>query len=122
MEKERERREEMLNLIKRFMLAGVGALALTKDEVDEFLDRLVERGELAEDEARRALKEAIERQERKAQKAVEKLGVEEKVETVSKKADIPRKSDIVALAERIEEISRKLDALSARIREQEKPE
>ncbi len=122
MEKERERREEMLNLIKRFMLAGVGALALTKDEVDEFLDRLVERGELAEDEARRALKEAIERQERKAQKAVEKLGVEEKVETVSKKADIPRKSDIAALAERIEEISRKLDALSARIREQEKPE
>ncbi len=122
MEKERERREEMVNLIKRLMLAGVGALALTKDEVDEFLDKLVERGELAEDEARKALKEAIERQEKKAQEAVEKLGVEERVETVSRKADILHKSDIEVLAERIEEISRKLDALSARMREQEKSE
>ncbi len=122
MEKERERREEMANLIKRLVLAGVGALALTKDEVDEFLDKLVERGELAEDEARKALKKAIERQEKRAQEAVEKLGVEEKVETASKKADIPRRSDIEALVERVEEISRKLDALSERIREQEKPE
>ncbi len=122
MKEKEERREEMTTLIKRLLLAGVGAIALTKDEVDDFLDRLVERGELAEEEAHKMLKEVAERQEKKAQKAVEKLGVEKKAEKVSEKADIPRKSDIDALAGRIEEISRKLDALNARLKEQEKTE
>ncbi len=122
MKEKEERREEMTALIKRLLLAGVGAIALTKDEVDDFLDRLVERGELAEEEAHKMLKEVAERQEKKAQKAVEKLGVEKKAEKVSEKADIPRKSDIDALAGRIEEISRKLDALNARLKEQEKTE
>ncbi len=122
MKEKEERREEMTALIKRLLLAGVGAIALTKDEVDDFLDRLVERGELAEEEAHKMLKEVAERQEKKAQKAVEKMGVEKKVEKVSDKADIPRKSDIDALAGRIEEISRKLDALNAKLKEQEKTE
>ena len=122
MKEKEERQEEMATLIKRLLLAGVGAIALTKDEVDDFLDRLVKRGELAEDEAHKMLREMAERQEKRAQEAVEKLGVEKKVGKVSEKADIPRRSDIDALADRIEEISRKLDALNARLKEQEKTE
>jgi hypothetical protein len=39
-------------LSRKVLLAGVGAAVLAQDEISDFVDRLVERGEIAEQDAR----------------------------------------------------------------------
>ncbi len=104
---------DMTGVVKRLILAGIGAMALTKDEVDEFLDKLVERGEIAEKDAKSILKEAMERQREKAGEVGGKLKLEEKIEEVLDRMNLPKKEDIEELENRIGELSRKLDAIRA---------
>ncbi len=46
----------MSNELKRILLAAAGAVGLAKDEAVKLLDRLVERGEVAADEAKAVMK------------------------------------------------------------------
>jgi poly(hydroxyalkanoate) granule-associated protein len=113
--KERREKEveslDMTSVVKRLILAGIGAMALTKDEVDEFLDKLVERGEIAEKDARSILKEALARQRERAEEMGERLKLEEKIEEVLDRMNLPKKEDIEELQQRIVELSRKLDTI-----------
>ncbi len=45
-----EKHSFLYNIVRRVLLAGVGAAALAEEEIQEFLQRLVERGEIAEQE------------------------------------------------------------------------
>ena len=42
----------MVAMVRKVLQAGVGAFALTKDEVEDFVSKLVERGEIAEQDGR----------------------------------------------------------------------
>ena len=39
--------------VRRVLMAGVGAVALAQEEIDEFVGKLVERGEIAEKDGRK---------------------------------------------------------------------
>ncbi|RPI51805.1 MAG: hypothetical protein EHM56_09100, partial [Chloroflexi bacterium] len=43
-----ERRGSLLDATRRMMLASIGAVAMAQDEMEAFVDRLVERGQIAE--------------------------------------------------------------------------
>lgn len=97
--------------MKRLLLAGLGAFALTYDEVERFVHKLVERGELAQKDGEKLLGELRHRFQA-PRPPVEKVGerVEQGVEEFLNRLNIPSKRDI-------DELSAKIAQLSARIEE-----
>ena len=114
-------------LARKVLLAGVGAVALTMEEAQEFVEKLVERGEIAETDAQKLMQElrkrarrgekevtkAAQKAEKDTKSAVKKAegALEDTVESVLKGLNVPSKSDVDALSKKIGELSRKVDAL-----------
>ncbi|HEY7197965.1 MAG TPA: hypothetical protein VH306_12330 [Gaiellaceae bacterium] len=61
-------------LVERFLLAGVGAVALTKERVDELSEDLSRRGQLTREEARDAIDDAVHRWRGDALRVSERAG------------------------------------------------
>lgn len=97
------------------LLASVGAISLAQDEINNFLDRLVERGEMAEADARRLVREVTERREN-----LEKERRQRVIQAKEARGTAPAsvsKADIQALNARIVELTRQIEEL----RRQQKP-
>ncbi len=107
--KAEEKCGDLFDLTRRVLLAGVGAVGLAHDEVHAFLDRLVERGELAQKQARDLLKEVSERREGRLQKARTRL--REHLSRLLEALDVPRRSDLEALERRLERLTTQVEAL-----------
>jgi poly(hydroxyalkanoate) granule-associated protein len=104
-----------IELLRRMLLAAVGAVAMSRDETEQFVAKLVERGELAQKDAEKLLRDV---QSRLRQSRPE---VQEQAEKVTTRAqhgmeeflnrlNIPSKRDI-------EELSAKIAQLAARVEE-----
>lgn len=106
-------RNPFIESTRKVLLAGVGAMALAQDEAEQFVNRLVERGEIAEKDGRKLVKEMIERRREKRSKVRE--DVEEKldrrIEEVLHRMNVPTRSDIDALSRKITNLTKKVDAL-----------
>jgi hypothetical protein len=46
-----------IDLVRKMLLAGVGAVAMSRDETEQFVGKLVERGELAQKDAEKLLRD-----------------------------------------------------------------
>lgn len=121
-------------LARKVLLAGMGAVALTLEEAQEFVEKLVERGEIAETDAQKLmqdLRKRAQRSEKEATKVAKKAekntkgavkkaegvlegALEETVEGVLKGLNVPSKSDVDALSKKIGDLSRKVDALRSK--------
>ena len=97
-----------MDAARKVLLASIGAVALATDEIEDFVGKLVERGEIAEKDGRNLLKDVLERR-RKMGPLEEKL--DQQVERVVSRLNIPTKSDVDALTDRIADLSRKIDEL-----------
>lgn len=96
------------------LLASIGAVALAQDEIEEFVNKLVERGELAEKDGRQIVKDLMERRKQKAEEARGEVGDELKnrIEDVLHRLNVPTKRDIDALSQKITTLSQKVDELT----------
>lgn len=95
--------------LRRVLLASIGAVALTKDEMAEFLEKLVARGEIAEQEARKLIAEISEKRKKKAEEAQEMAA--ERIRKVLDRMDIPTRADLDELSKKVEALARKIEAL-----------
>jgi polyhydroxyalkanoate synthesis regulator phasin len=95
-------RGSVYDISRKVLLAGIGAMVLAQDEVISFVNRLVERGELAEKDARKLLREIMERRE--------KLEHEKAVEKTTHPA-AATKADVETLMARIDELNKKLEEM-----------
>jgi polyhydroxyalkanoate synthesis regulator phasin len=107
-EEERER-GGILEASRRLMLASIGAVALAQDELENLAQRLVERGQIAEKDSKRLVREIMDRRRRETERAEEQ--VEKGVEEILQRMNVPTKSDIEALSAKIEALSKKVDEL-----------
>ena len=91
--------------VRMILLAGVGAMSLAQDEVNNFVDRLVERGEIAETDARQLVKEVMDRRE--------KLEEERRVHVRESRAKpvAATRGEVDALNARIAELTRQIEEL-----------
>ena len=101
--------------LRRLLLASIGAVALSRDETEVFLNKLVERGELAQKDAEKLLRELQNRVRQSRPQVgpqVEKIGarMEQGVEEFLNRLNIPSKRDI-------DELSAKIAQLAARVEE-----
>ncbi len=110
---EQKRERAVVDTVRSVLLAGIGALALTKDEVQDILNRLVERGELAERDARKLFEELKERPKKGMGEWEERLGkaLEPHLQRVLERLNLPTREDVQALSERIRALEEKLEEL-----------
>ncbi|MEE9615883.1 MAG: hypothetical protein V3T90_02615 [Anaerolineae bacterium] len=98
----------MAGLIERSLLAGLGMLTLTRDKVKQFVDKLVEEGEVKPEEAPSIIDKLVTRGETER---------EELRKLVRQELDKARASVPVISRKDIEELSQKIDALAAKVEE-----
>ncbi len=121
----------MVAAVRRVLMAGVGVVVLTKDEIEDFVSKLIERGEIAEQDGRRLIREVLHRQREEAAEVAGKVeGVAEKmqeetgkqitraesmldqrIESILSRLNVPSKTDIDLLSEKISLLAEKVDAL-----------
>src|SRR5438874_134948 len=63
------RKEPFGDLVRKFALAGVGAVVLAQEEVEEFVAKLVQKGELAEKDGKSLVKDLLEKRKQRADAA-----------------------------------------------------
>lgn len=102
-------RRPMVETLRKIMLASIGAVALAQEELEDFVNRLVERGEIAEKDARKLIRDMRERRKKEAAKAEDVL--EKQVEQILSRMSIPTKSDIEALSAKISALADKVEEL-----------
>jgi poly(hydroxyalkanoate) granule-associated protein len=121
---------QVFEVMRKLMLAGFGAFALTREEAEALLNRLVERGEIAQKDAQRIMDETMSRVRHVAQPPTTQVentltGVtsnltsqvttltsqmESNLEQFLNRLNIPSKRDI-------DELSAKIAQLAARVEE-----
>jgi polyhydroxyalkanoate synthesis regulator phasin len=87
----------------RILLAAIGAAAVAQEEIDGFIGRMAERGEIAEKDAQKLMKEMWERRE--------KIMNEKRAGFHHRHSPVATRSDIDALTEKVAELNRKLEEL-----------
>jgi poly(hydroxyalkanoate) granule-associated protein len=95
---------------RRVLLASIGAIALAQDEIEDFVKKLVERGEIAEKDGKQLVREVIDKRKKDVSKAENELN--KRIDEVVERMDVPTKADIDALGDQIDELSNKVDALA----------
>ena len=102
-----------LSGLRRVLMAGIGAVALTQEQIEDFVNKLVERGEIADGDARKLVSDVVDRRKRMVQDTTRKAeeGVDKRIEGLLSKMNIPSKSEIDSLSQKIAELSRKVDEL-----------
>lgn len=99
----------LLGGVRRVLMAGVGAVALAQEEIEEFVKKLVDRGEIAEKDGRKLVDDILEKRKSRAQKAEDAL--ETRIEGLLERMNVPSKSDIDELSKKITLLAKKVDEL-----------
>jgi polyhydroxyalkanoate synthesis regulator phasin len=101
-----EERNRFFQIARKVVLAGFGAVGLAQDELEEFVNRLVERGEIAEKDARKLMREVTEKRRTRAGKVIDK-----RLDEVLERMNVPSKTDIDALGHQITALTHKVEEL-----------
>ena len=98
----------MAELIERSLLAGLGVLTLTRDKVNQFVDKLVEEGEVRPEEAPGIVDKLVDRGKEEREE-LRKL-VRQELDRVT---PAPRQ-DIVELSQKIDELTVRIEELAGK--------
>lgn len=99
----------ILESLRRVLLASVGVVALTIEEIGDLVDKLVERGEIAEQEGKKLVNEIKETRKKKTGEAEDLAS--SRMREMMDKMDVPTKADIEDLSTKIATLSKKVDEL-----------
>jgi polyhydroxyalkanoate synthesis regulator phasin len=100
-----EEHNKLQEALHRVMLAAVGTVGLVQDELEHFVNKAVERGEIAEKDARKTVRDVSDKR-KGAEKEVDK-----RFEDMLVKLNIPTKNDLTALNDKIADLTKKVESL-----------
>ena len=104
-----ESQHQMSEMLRRVFLAAVGAVAIAQEELEAMVNKLVERGEIAEKDGKKLINEMMEKRKSKTVSVGDEIG--KSVENVLNKMNIPSKADVDVLSQKIAALSKKIDDL-----------
>ena len=104
-----------MSILDRAKLATIGALAITKENVEKWIDELIRRGEIEHSQRGAAIKEALEKAEEEVKRAASsaKKSVGDKLRSLAEEGlegTFVRQSEFDNLVRRVEELEAKLAA------------
>lgn len=99
--------------IRRVFLAGIGAYSLAQDETEKFIAKLVEKGEIAEKDGRSLLTDLAENRKNRTKESSKRVSdeLEKRMEGLLNRMNIPTKSDIEQLSNKVADLTKKIDTL-----------
>jgi poly(hydroxyalkanoate) granule-associated protein len=97
------------NMARKVLLAGMGAVVLTQAEVERFVNKLVERGEIAERDGKKLMRDIVDKRKKQTKKAEDELDT--RLQEILNRMNVPTKSDIDALSAKITALTKKVDEL-----------
>lgn len=103
------RRLPFFDLSRKVLLAAVGAAALAQDELEAFVQRLIERGEIAEKDGKKLIEELLERRKKARQEIQRKAG--KRLNEMFAQLDLPTRQDVEQLQKKIDQLAQKIDEL-----------
>lgn len=107
-------------LARRVLFTSLGALAMTIDESADFVNKLVERGEVAESDLNRMVSEYMERSNEREEQASEgrrvtvgkaTVALADSVEVILGRLNVPTRTDIDDLSRKIGQLNDKVLSL-----------
>ncbi len=110
-----------VDAMRRLLLASIGAMAMSYDEAEKFINRLIERGELAQKDGEKVMNEVMNRFRQRPQEAqaeaenkANELGsqIEHNVEQFFNRLNIPTKRDIDELSARVAQLAARVEEMS----------
>ncbi len=99
----------LFDISRKILLAAIGAAALAQDEIEDFVNKLVERGEIAEKDGKNLMQEVLERRKR-AMRVGEAEGSKH-VQEILGHLGVPSKQDVEALGDKIAELTKRVEEL-----------
>ena len=103
-DKAKEAGKSLYSTLRKVFLASLGAAVVAEEEIVGVINRLSERGEIAENEAKEMIKEITDKRGKKAREAIDKIRSTHTVKVATK-------TDIEALQEKIDQLTAKIDSL-----------
>ncbi|MBI4871672.1 MAG: phasin family protein [Candidatus Riflebacteria bacterium] len=103
--------------VRRILLAAVGAVVLAQEEIEDFIERLVKRGEMAEQDGKKLLDDILARRRKQVQKVgkgVAQLGteVQSRIEDALHRVKLVSKRDVDNLSSKLEDLTDTVDKLA----------
>jgi len=95
-----------MSMFHRAINLGLGAISLTREKAESFLDELVERGEISREDAKQAMDDMIKKGEE--QKEEFRKMISEEIDNWKTKFGIVTRAELDKLAERIKELESRL--------------
>jgi poly(hydroxyalkanoate) granule-associated protein len=102
-------RGALYEMTRKVVLASIGAVALAQEELEQFINKLVERGEIAEKDGKKLVSEAMDRRKKETKKAESEI--DKRMEELLARMNVPSKSDIDALSAKVTALTKKVDEL-----------
>jgi poly(hydroxyalkanoate) granule-associated protein len=109
-DKDEKWRSPFYEASRKVMLASIGAIALAQDELEDFIDKLIERGEIAEKDGNKLMHEVREKRKKRAQEMEQEMS--RKVRETMERMNIPSRADLEKLTGSITALSQKIDQLA----------
>lgn len=104
-----EEANPLLESARKVLMAAIGAVALAQDEIEAFVNRLIERGEIAEKDGKKLLNDVMAKRKKDTIKAEDEIT--KRMESILDRMKIPSKADIDSLSEKITTLTKKVDEL-----------
>lgn len=103
----------LLETVRRVLMAGVGVVVLAQEEVEEFVNKLIERGEIAEKDGRKLISEVVENRKKQAQdtKQATQEEFDKRLESILDRLNVPTRGDIDKLNTKVTELTAKVEEL-----------
>ena len=106
---EKAERRPLLQTARKVLLALLGAVALAQEELEELTQKLIERGEITEQDGKKMMRDVTEKRRERAKRAEGE--VDKRIEEMVGRTGVPTKADIDALSDKITILTEKVDEL-----------
>lgn len=100
---------QLTELLRKVFLATLGAAVIAQEEIETLVNKLVDRGEIAEKDGKKLVNEMMDKRKSKTHQVEEEFN--KNLKDVLERMNIPTKSDIDSLGQKIAGLSKKIDDL-----------
>ena len=107
----------MLNVFKKMMVTGLGAVFLTRDKIKDMVDELVEQGKVSRDEAEDLVEEMFTKAQQQRKELEEKITND--IKDNLDKTGLTNQEKIEELENRIKNLELQVESLEQELKEEE---
>lgn len=112
--KETKEGSVVLGTLRKMVLASVGVVGVAQDEITHLIERMVERGEITEKDARKLVSDAQKEFNRRRKSG--QTQAEKELEGIMEKMNVPSKADIEDLTKQVAHLTKRIEELKSEMR------